>query len=253
MSKKYCLVTGAAGFLGMHYCQLLLQNDYNVIGIDINIKPLKKIKNKRFISYHCDISEEQEVNTMFLNFKKKKYFINLLINNAAIDSVPVKKSKKLSRLSDINEWNKELNVGLKGSYLMIKFFGEDMSKKKDGNIINIGSDLSVIAPNQNIYKKAYKNFIKPVTYSVIKHGLYGMTKYFSSLYAKDKVRVNMLSPGPVFKSHKKNFINEIRTQIPMGRMADKSDLNSSLLFLADEKNIYLTGQNIIVDGGRTVI
>ena len=136
---------------------------------------------------------------------------------------------------------------------MIKHFGEEMSKKKDGNIINIGSDLSVIAPNQDIYKKAYKNFIKPVTYSVIKHGLYGMTKYFSSLYAKDKVRVNMLSPGPVFRNHKKNFVKKIKTQIPMGRMADKSDLNSSLLFLADEKNIYLTGQNIIVDGGRTVI
>jgi NAD(P)-dependent dehydrogenase (short-subunit alcohol dehydrogenase family) len=249
--KKYCLITGAAGFLGMHYSQLLLQNGYNVIGVDININPLKKIKNKSFISYYCDISNEQEVNVMFLNLKKKKFFINLLINNAAIDSVPIKKSKKLSRLSDICDWDKELNVGLKGSYLMIKYFGEEMSKKKDGNIINIGSDLSVIAPNQDIYKKVYKNFIKPVTYSVIKHGIYGMTKYFSSLYAKDKVRVNMLSPGPVFRNHKKNFINEIKTQIPMGRMADKSDLNSSLLFLADEKNIYLTGQNIVVDGGFT--
>jgi NAD(P)-dependent dehydrogenase (short-subunit alcohol dehydrogenase family) len=253
VSKKYCLITGAAGFLGMHYSQLLLQNGYNVIGVDININPLKKIKNKSFTCYYCDISNEQEVNIMFLNFKKKNYFINLLINNAAIDSVPIKKSKKISRLSDIYDWDKELNVGLKGSYLMIKYFGEEMSKKKDGNIINIGSDLSVIAPNQDIYKKAYKNFIKPVTYSVIKHGLYGMTKYFSSLYAKDKVRVNMLSPGPVFRNHKKDFINEIKTQIPMGRMADKSDLNSSLLFLADEKNIYLTGQNIIVDGGKTVI
>ncbi len=136
---------------------------------------------------------------------------------------------------------------------MIKYFGEFMSKKKNGNIINIGSDLSVIAPNQNIYKKAYKNFIKPVTYSVIKHGLYGMTKYFASLYAKDKVRVNMLSPGPVFRNHKKIFINEIKTQIPMERMANKNNLNSSLLFLADEKNTYLTGQNIIVDGGRTII
>jgi NAD(P)-dependent dehydrogenase (short-subunit alcohol dehydrogenase family) len=253
VSEKYCLITGAAGFLGIHYCKLLLQNGYNVIGVDINTKPLKKIKNRGFTSYYCDISDEQEVNTMFLSFKKKKYFINLLINNAAIDSVPVKKSKKLSRLSDINDWDKELNVGLKGSYLMIKYFGEFMSKKKNGNIINIGSDLSVIAPNQNIYKKAYKNFIKPVTYSVIKHGLYGMTKYFASLYAKDKVRVNMLSPGPVFRNHKKIFINEIKTQIPMERMANKNNLNSSLLFLADEKNTYLTGQNIIVDGGRTII
>lgn len=253
MSKKYCLITGAAGFLGMHYCQLLIQNGYHVIGVDINTNPLKKIKNKSFIFYYCDISDEQEVKAMFLNFKKKKFFINLLINNAAIDSVPIKKLKKLSRLPDINNWDKELNVGLKGSYLMIKYFGEEMSKKKIGNIINIGSDLSVIAPNQDIYKKAYKNFIKPVTYSVIKHGLYGMTKYFASLYAKDKVRVNMLSPGSVFRNHKRNFINELKMHIPMGRMANKSNLNSSLLFLADEKNTYLTGQNIIVDGGRTII
>ena len=253
MSKKYCLITGAAGFLGMHYCQVLLQNGYNVIGVDIKISSLKKIKNKNFILYYCDISDEQEVNLMFLNFKKRKFFIDLLINNATIDSIPIKKSKKLNRLSDINDWDKELNVGLKGSYLMIKYFGEEMSKKKDGNIINIGSDLSVIAPNQNIYKKIYKNFIKPVTYSVIKHGLYGMTKYFASLYAKDKVRVNMLSPGPVFRNHKKNFVCELETQIPMGRMAKKSNLNSSLLFLADKKNTYLTGQNIIVDGGRTII
>lgn len=136
---------------------------------------------------------------------------------------------------------------------MIKYFGEDMSKRKEGNIINIGSDLSAVAPNQDIYKKAYRNFIKPVTYSVIKHGLYGMTKYFSSLYAKDKVRVNMLSPGPVFRNQKKIFTNELEKQIPMGRMACKSDLNSSLLFLADKKNLFLTGQNIIVDGGRTII
>jgi NAD(P)-dependent dehydrogenase (short-subunit alcohol dehydrogenase family) len=253
VNKKYCLITGSAGFLGMHYCQLLLENGYNVIGVDININPLKKIKNKNFIIYYCDISDEQEVKAMFLDFKKRKYFINLLINNAAIDSVPIKKTKKLSRLPDMNDWDKELNVGLKGSFLMIKYFGEEMSKKKDGNIINIGSDLSVIAPNQEIYKKAYKNFIKPVTYSVIKHGLHGMTKYFASLYAKDKVRVNMLSPGPVLRNHKNNFINVLKAQIPMGRMANKINLNSSLLFLADEKNTYLTGQNIVVDGGRTII
>jgi NAD(P)-dependent dehydrogenase (short-subunit alcohol dehydrogenase family) len=253
MSKKYCLITGAAGFLGMHYCQLLLQNGYNVIGVDINTDALKKIKNKNFSSYYCDISDEQKVNAMFLNIKKKKYFVNLLINNAAIDSVPKKKTKSSSRLSDINDWDKELNVGLKGSYLMIKYFGEEMSRKKNGNIINIGSDLSVIAPNQNIYKKAYKNFIKPVTYSVIKHGLYGMTKYFASLYAKDNIRVNMLSPGSIFRNHKKNFVNELKMHIPMGRMANKSNLNSSMLFLADKKNSYLTGQNIVVDGGRTII
>lgn len=252
MIKKFCLVTGAAGFLGIHYCKLLLQNNFNVIGVDININPLKKIKSKNFISYYCDITDEKAVNLMFLEFNKK-YFVDLLINNAAIDSVPSIKFKRSSRLSNIDQWDKELNVGLKGSYLMFKYFGEEMSKKRQGNIINIGSDLSVIAPNQKIYKKVFKNFIKPVTYSVIKHGLYGMTKYFASLYAKDKVRVNMLSPGPVFNNHKKNFVSQLKMQIPMGRMATKNNLNSALLFLADPSNSYITGQNIIIDGGRTII
>ena len=252
MTKNFCLVTGAAGFLGIHYCKLLLQNNFNVIGVDININPLKKIKSKNFIAYYCDITDEKAVNLMSLEFKKK-YFIDLLINNAAIDSVPSIKLKTSSRLPSIKEWDKELNVGLKGSYLMFKYFGEEMSKKKQGNIINIGSDLSVIAPNQEIYKKVFKNFIKPVTYSVIKHGLYGMTKYFASLYAKDKVRVNMLSPGPVFNNHKKNFVSQLKMQIPMGRMATKNNLNSALLFLADPSNSYITGQNIIIDGGRTII
>ena len=89
-----------------------------------------------------------------------------------------------------------MNVGLRGSFNMIKFFGEEMARKR-GSIINIGSDLSVIAPNQKIYKLSYKNYIKPVTYSVIKHGLLGLTKYFASLYANQNVRVNMVSPGPI--------------------------------------------------------
>ena len=85
-----------------------------------------------------------------------------------------------------------MNVGLKGSFLLIKYFGDEMFKKKKGSIINIGSDLSVIAPNQQIYKSSYKNYIKPVTYSVIKHGMLGLTKYFASLYGPKNVRVNMI-------------------------------------------------------------
>ena len=253
MSKKYCLITGAAGFLGMHYCQLLLQNGYNVIGVDININPLKKIKNKSFTSYYCDISNEQEVNVMFLNFKKKKFFINLLINNAAIDSVPIKKSKKISRLSDIYDWDKELNVGLKGSYLMIKYFGEEMSKKKNGNIINIGSDLSVIAPNQNIYKKAFGNYFKPPSYSIIKHALLGMIKYYASIYAKYNVNVNMISPGPIYNNQPDNFRRELNKIIPANKMAKREDILPSIDFLLNKKNSYINGQNILIDGGRTII
>ena len=135
---------------------------------------------------------------------------------------------------------------------MIKYFGEDMSKRNFGKIVNIGSDLSVIAPNQNLYTD-FDNFLKPATYSVIKHGQLGLTKYFASLYAKNKVQVNMLSPGPIYNKQKFSFVKKLKNLIPMNRMASREDLTQALLFLLNDKNNYLTGQNIIVDGGKTLI
>jgi len=136
---------------------------------------------------------------------------------------------------------------------MIKFFGENMISKKKGSIINIGSDLSVIAPNQKIYEKSYKNYIKPVTYSVIKHAMLGLTKYFSSLYASCGVRVNMVSPGSIKNNQKLNFINELKKNIPMNRLGYPQDIFGVLKLLASDDSLYITGQNIIIDGGRTVI
>tara|TARA_B110000971_G_scaffold217066_1_gene253196 strand:- start:2564 stop:2974 length:411 start_codon:yes stop_codon:yes gene_type:complete len=136
---------------------------------------------------------------------------------------------------------------------MIKFFGEEMIKRKKGSIINIGSDLSVIAPNQKIYKSSYKNYIKPVTYSVIKHGMLGLTKYFASLYGKDNVRVNMVSPGPIKNNQSKKLLDELKDIIPMKRLGNPNELLGVLIFLANQESSYITGQNILVDGGRTVI
>ena len=117
----------------------------------------------------------------------------------------------------------------------------------------MGSDLSVIAPNQKIYKSSYKNYIKPVTYSVIKHGMVGLTKYFSALYANKNIRVNMVSPGPVKNKQKKALLNQIRNLTPMDRLGSPPDLCGLLFFLASDASNYITGQNILVDGGKTII
>ena len=146
-----------------------------------------------------------------------------------------------------------MNVGLKGSFLMIKYFGEKMIKKKQGSIINIGSDLSFIAPNQKIYRSSYKNYIKPVTYSVIKHGMLGLTKYFASLYGPNNVRVNMLSPGPIKNNQSSKLIKELKNLIPMNRLGKYNEMFGLLDFLSSNQSSYLTGQNILVDGGRTII
>ena len=128
-----------------------------------------------------------------------------------------------------------------------------MFKRKKGSIINIGSDLSVIAPNQKIYKSSYKNYIKPVTYSVIKHGMLGLTKYYASLYANNNVRVNLISPGPIKNKQKPRLIKELNNVIPMNRLGKIEDILGAIYFLASDDSSYITGQNIIIDGGRTII
>jgi NAD(P)-dependent dehydrogenase (short-subunit alcohol dehydrogenase family) len=136
---------------------------------------------------------------------------------------------------------------------MTKFFGEHMFKQKFGKIINIGSDLSVISPNQSLYKSSYNNYYKPASYSAIKHGLLGLTRYFATLYASNNVTCNMISPGAIYNDQSNILIKKIKSITPMGRLGSVEDLLGLLIFLVNERSNFITGQNILVDGGRTVI
>jgi NAD(P)-dependent dehydrogenase (short-subunit alcohol dehydrogenase family) len=136
-----------------------------------------------------------------------------------------------------------------GSMLCSKIFGEIMSKNQTGGVIlNIASDLSVIAPNHSIYKKGV---YKPVMYSVIKHGLLGLTKYLATYWHNKKIRCNSISPGPVENNQSKNFINKLKKQIPLNRLAKKDEYISAIQFLCSDASSYMTGQNLIMDGGRS--
>ena len=150
-------------------------------------------------------------------------------------------------------WINEFNVGLFASTFLSYEIGKQMQIKKSGCIINIGSDLSIIAPDQKIYKTTFKNFLKPPSYSIIKHGTIGMTKYFASLFAKDHIKVNTISPGPIYNDNPKSLIKELKKIIPMRRMGKKEDLKPVIEFLINEKNSFITGQNIVIDGGRTIV
>ena len=124
-------------------------------------------------------------------------------------------------------------------------------KIEKGVILNIASDLSVIAPDQRLYD--HMNMIKPISYSAVKHGIIGLTKYLSSYFANKNIRVNALSPGGILNNQDKNFQKKIKKAIPMGRMAKKGEYIKSIKFLCSEDSSYLTGQNIIIDGGRSII
>ena len=147
--------------------------------------------------------------------------------------------------------DKDILVSLKGSYLCSKIFGSYMVKFKKGVILNVSSDLGIIAPDQRIYGKS--GFVKPVTYSIVKHGIIGLTKYVASYWGKKNIRCNAIAPGGIYNNHDSSFVKKINQLIPLGRMAKKKEYNGLILFLCSDKCLYITGQNIIVDGGWTAI
>ena len=249
LKNKNIVITGGNGFLGGQITNALLNEKANVYIIDIK-KPKKKTSAKYFES---NITNEQDLKKILKIFKLKKIKIDVLINNAAIDYPPSKSKKNNFKLEAFpnNLWDKDISVSLKGSYLCTKVFGSYMSKFKKGTIINVSSDLGIIAPDQRIYKNS--GFIKPVTYSVVKHGIIGLTKYTASYWGEKNIRCNAIAPGGIYNNQNSSFVKKINQLIPLGRMAKKNEYNGLILFLCSDLSSYMTGSVVVADGGRTII
>ena len=164
-----------------------------------------------------------------------------------------------SRLENflLDDWDFQLKVGLTGAMLCSKVFGQEMAKRSEGVILNIASDLSVFAPDQRLYKKdglqPDQQPVKPVTYSVIKHGLIGLTKYLATYWADQGVRCNALSPGGVFNGQGDEFVHKLTELVPMKRMASNDEYRGAVQFLCSDASAYMNGQNIVMDGGRSIL
>ena len=251
LSGKYTLITGSCGLLGAQHSIALSKINSNLVLVDIDKKQGLKLKNKlkkvysnKIYYFNCDITKKNDIEILRLELKRKKIKINILINNASINPQPSDVEKK-------SDWENSLNVGLTGAKNMIETFSKDMLSLREGNIINIGSDLSVIAPDQRLYASK-KNF-KPVSYSVVKNGIIGVTKYYASLYASKNVRCNCLSPGGVYNGQDAKFVRRLVNKIPLNRMANKSEYIGAIQFLASDASKYMTGHNLVIDGGRSII
>jgi len=217
--------------------------------------------NKERLYYKVmDVSSEESIRKVANELENDKHSVDILINNAAIDPKVQKDSVlETSRLENfsVDDWNFQLGVGLTGAMLCSKIFGAEMAKNGNGVILNIASDLSVFAPDQRLYKKAGlqpdQQPVKPVTYSVIKHGLIGLTKYLATYWADQGVRCNALSPGGVYTNQSDEFVNRLSGLIPMGRMAKKDEYKGAIQFMCSDSSAYMNGQNIVIDGGRSVL
>ena len=187
--------------------------------------------------------------------------IDILINNAANNPKveDQKPGQPWSRLENfpLETWNADIAVGLTGAFLCSRIFGQEMVKRNAGVILNVASDLGVIAPDQRLYRKEGvpedQQPVKPVTYSVVKTALIGLTRYLSTYWTANNIRVNAISPGGVFAGQPDEFTAKLHQLIPMGRMAHKDEYQGAILFLCSDAVRYMTGQNLIVDGGRSVL
>lgn len=268
LTNRWALVTGAAGLLGMEHSRALLASGANIVLQDINAVALKQaisvLKNefperKLFMSV-SDVTSERSMLDLFAELASASISVSILINNAAInpsyDQVSTIGTSSRVENFELLNWENQLRVGLTGAFICSKVFGGAMAKSQRGVIVNIASDLSVIAPDQRLYEKADTSSnhqpVKPITYSVIKSGLIGLTRYLATYWNNSGVRVNALSPGGVYEGQDDEFVTKLSALIPLGRMANADEYRSAIQFLCSDASSYMTGQNLVIDGGRSI-
>ncbi len=243
---KNIIIAGGNGFLGKQFADFLIQKkNYNVHVIDLRKNSEKK---KNLFQYKCNVLNEKSFSKLIKSIKKKFKSIDVLINCIAKDYSPNLKNNFSFENLNIKMFKKDMEISVLTSVITSKHVSNIMIKQKKGNILNIGSDLSFISPNQNIYN----NFVKPVSYSIAKHGIIGLTKYLSTYLAEYNIRCNALCPGGIYKKHNKKFVKNLSKLIPMNRMAKIDELNKAMFFLISDDSSYVTGHSLIVDGGRTI-
>jgi NAD(P)-dependent dehydrogenase (short-subunit alcohol dehydrogenase family) len=269
LSGKTAVITGAAGLLGPEHAAALLGSGARVVLTDVHSASLAAVRTSlietwdpsRIMSYVVDVTQFDSITTCATELKRLGHRVDILINNAAID--PKVKDREglveISRLENfsLRQWELQIAVGLTGAFLCSQVFGREMAADaKGGVILNIASDLSVFSPDQRLYRKErtadHLQPVKPVTYSVIKSGLIGLTRYLATYWAEEGVRSNALSPGGVFNGQGEEFVRRLSALIPMGRMARRDEYRSAVQFLCSDASSYLNGQNIVMDGGRSV-
>lgn len=266
LKGKVIVVTGASGLLGREHCDAIAAHGGTPILIDLNqsvlnaqIEEINKNYDIDARGYVVDITEEGEIKENCQIIVKDFGKIDGLVNNAANNpKVENSSEKNFSRLENfpISIWEQDIAVGLTGAFLCAKHYGFIISNNKNGGtIINISSDLGLIAPDQRLYMvkglSDDKQPVKPVTYSVVKTGMIGLTKYLSTYWAEKNVRCNTICPGGVENNQNQDFINEVVKRIPMNRMAFKHEYQGLLVFLLSQASGYINGATIAADGGRS--
>jgi NAD(P)-dependent dehydrogenase (short-subunit alcohol dehydrogenase family) len=265
LKNKVAVITGGAGLLGVQHAKAIAEAGGIPILWDINAEASSKEAAKIARDYNIfssgimvDITNQESIKQAFDQVLDTVGRIDILINNAANDpKVKAGENVAWSRFENYNldRWNEDIAVGLTGSFLCSQVIGNYMAEQNRGVMLNIASDLSLISPDQRLYKKEglkdNEQPVKPVTYSVVKHGIIGLTRYLATYWADKNIRVNSISLGGVYTDQPDEFVKKLTNLIPLGRMASLDEYKAAIIFLVSDASSYMTGSNLVIDGGRT--
>lgn len=283
---QVALVTGGGGLLGVEFSRTMFEAGADIVIADIDEKAAKALAAslnetqlgervgssetpQRAIGLETDVSSEESVQRMVVTALQEFDHLDILVNSAALDpkfdsqDVSIKGADE-DQLRTINSlsltfedfpldlWKQALDINLTGMFLSCQVVGKQMVAQGKGVIINVCSIYGLVGPDQRIYHEPDKPpRYKPAYYSVTKAGVLGLTKYLATYYAGKGIRVNALTPGGVFNDQDDSFVEAYSARSVLGRMADKKEMNGALLFLASDASTYMTGANLVVDGGWT--
>jgi len=265
LTGRVAVVTGGVGLLGAEFCKTLAEAGAAVAVVDLNAPASQAVADSltkdgyKALAIPTDITQPDSVNAAVEKALSAFGRLDILVNSAALDPKfdpdAVSKGITPGAFEDypLDLWNSALNVNLTGMFLVTQACVRPMIEQgKKGSIINICSTYGLNGPDQRIYVKEGKRVaFKPVYYTVTKAGVMGFTKYLAAYYAGTEIRVNALTPGGVFNNHEDYFVQNYSARTILGRMAKKDEMNGALLFLASDASSYMTGNNVVVDGGWT--
>lgn len=265
LSGKVAVVTGAAGLLGVEFSRTLAQAGASVAIVDIDGGGITAIESGLIEEGYqakgikTDITNPASVQSMIDEVVNSFGRVDILVNSAALDPkfdpASIHSARPSGSFEDypLHAWQRAMDVNLTGMFLVSQAACKQMVIHGAGAVINLCSIYGITAPDQRLYQQeGVQNQYKPVYYSVTKAGVLGFTRYLAAYYAGKNIRVNSLTPGGVFNDHDDDFVQAYSSRTILGRMAEKDEMNGALLFLASDASRYMTGANLVVDGGWSV-
>lgn len=267
LTGRVAIITGGAGLLGVKHAEAIAEMGGIPVLVDLDgdrararAEEIAATCGVQALGLGCDITEPETISDALSETLATYGRVDILINNAAND--PKVESGDLSRVHwsrlenfPLSVWHQDLAVGLTGAFLCSQIIGGEMARGGQGVILNVASDLAVIAPDQRIYRRPglpeEQQPVKPVSYCVLKAGLLGLTRYLATYWADKGVRVNAISPGGVYTNQDAVFVQRLSNLIPLGRLACQDEYKAAVIFLVSDASSYMTGANLVIDGGRT--